>query len=60
MNRIVKNASWIIGCKLLKAMLTLITTMLTARYLGNSNFGLINYTASLVTFMTTLMKIWLY
>ena len=57
MNRIVKNASWIIGCKLLKAMLTLITTMLTARYLGPSNFGLINYAASLVTFMTPLMKL---
>ena len=47
----VKNASWIIGCKLAKAVLTLIVTMLTARYLGPSNYGLINYAASIVTFV---------
>lgn len=53
----VKNASWIIGCKLVKAFLTLIVTMLTARYLGPSNYGLINYAASIVTFVTPIMKL---
>ena len=53
----VKNASWIIGCKLAKAVLTLIVTMLTARYLGPSNYGLINYAASIVTFVTPIMKL---
>ena len=51
--KIIDNASWIIGCKLVKAVLT----FLTARYLGASNYGLINYAASLVTFMTPVMKL---
>lgn len=55
--KIIDNASWIIGCKLVKAVLTLLVTILTARYLGASNYGLINYAASLVTFMTPVMKL---
>lgn len=31
--KIIDNASWIIGCKLVKAVLTLLVTILTARYL---------------------------
>ena len=55
--RVVSNAMWIIGCKLVKALLTLIVTMITGRYLGPSNYGLINYAASIVTFITPLMKL---
>ena len=56
-NKIVKNATWIIGCKIIKAILTLIVTMITARYLGPSNYGLISYAASIVTFVTPIMKL---
>lgn len=55
--RVIKNAAWIIGCKLIKAVLTLVVTMLTARYLGPSNYGTINYAAGLVAFFTPLMKL---
>ena len=55
--RAIKNAAWIIGCKLIKAILTLVVTMLTARYLGPSNYGTINYAAGLVAFFTPLMKL---
>lgn len=57
MNRIVKNAFWIVGCKVIKMFLTLIVTILISRYLGPSNYGLINYAAGLVAFVTPLMKL---
>lgn len=57
MNRIVKNASWIVLCRIAQAVLNLIVSMLTARYLGPSNFGLINYAASIVAFVTPLMQL---
>ena len=57
MNRVAINASWIIVCKIAQAFLGLIINMFTARYLGPSNFGLITYATSLVTFVTPLMQL---
>ena len=51
-NRNFSNAAWIIGCKIVQALLGIIISMLTARYLGPSNFGLINYSAAIVAFVT--------
>ena len=56
-NKTVKNASWIIGCRILQAICALLINMFTARYLGPSNFGLINYAASLVAFLSPLMTL---
>ena len=56
-SRIISNASWIIACKIAQAILSIVISMLTARYLGPSNFGLINYAASLVTFCTPIMQL---
>lgn len=56
-NRIINNAGWMIGCKLVKAVLVLIVTALTARYLGASNYGLMNYAAGLVAFFVPIMKL---
>ncbi len=53
----IKNAGWIIGCKVIKAVLTFIVTMITARYLGPSNYGLISYAASIVAFVAPIMKL---
>lgn len=55
--KVVKNAGWIIGCKIIKAVLTLMVTALTTRYLGVSNYGLINYAAGLVAFVSPLSKL---
>lgn len=52
MNRLVKNASWLIGCKLVQQVLGLIISMMSARYLGPSNYGLINYASSIIAFVT--------
>lgn len=56
-SRVAKNAIWIISCKVVQAVLQLIISMLTARYLGPSNYGLINYAASLVAFFTPVMQL---
>ena len=50
-NKIVRNASWIIICRVAQAVLSLIIGMLTARYLGPSNYGVVNYAASIAAFV---------
>ncbi len=54
-NKVVKNATWIIGIQLVKSLLALVISMLTARFLGPSGFGLINYAASVVSFVAPIM-----
>lgn len=56
-NRVLNNAMWIIGCKVVQAVLALIVSMLTARYLGPSNYGLLNYAISLTAFVMPIMKL---
>lgn len=56
-SRTVKNAVWIIGCRLVQAVIGLAVTMISARYLGPSGYGLINYAASLVTFFVPIMQL---
>lgn len=53
--KVFNNVKWIILCKLVQSILALIISMLTARYLGPSNFGIINYAASLVSFVAPIM-----
>lgn len=53
--KVVENASWIIGMQLVKSLLGVVISMLTARFLGPSNFGLINYASSIVTFVSPIM-----
>lgn len=50
-NKVIKNASWIILCRIVQAVLNLIISMITARYLGPSNYGVINYAASITAFV---------
>lgn len=57
MNRVLKNASWIIICRVVQAVLALIISMITARYLGPSNYGLLNYAMSMVAFVLPVMRL---
>lgn len=57
MNKVAKNATWIIACRIVQAVFALIINMLTARYLGPSNFGLITYASSLVAFVVPVMQL---
>ena len=56
-NKTVQNAKWIIGCKIVQSLLQLVVGMLSARYLGPSNYGLISYAASVVAFMVPVMQL---
>ena len=51
------NAGWIIGCKIVQSILGVIISMLTARYLGPSQFGVINYAAAVVAFVAPIAKL---
>ena len=42
-NKEVGNAGWLIGGKVVQMALSLVVGVITARYLGPSNYGLIGY-----------------
>lgn len=54
-NKLFNNAKWIILCKVAQSLLQLLIGMFTARYLGPSNYGLINYAKSIVAFAVPFM-----
>lgn len=56
-NRFVSNTMWDIGGKVFQMGLTLVVGMLTARYLGPSNYGVIGETASYVSFFLVLCQL---
>ncbi len=56
-NKVVKNASWIIVCRIAQAILSLVVTMLTARVLEPEGYGLINYAVSLVAFVAPIAQL---
>ncbi len=56
-NKTLKNAAWIIGVKVVQTAIGLVISMLTARYLGPSNYGLINYAMSLAAFFAPVMQL---
>lgn len=49
-SRFLGNASWIIFGKVIQVTLGLVISMFTARYLGPSNYGLINYASAFSAF----------
>ena len=54
---VVKNAGWIIGCRIVQSLMALIIGMLSARYLGPSNYGLISYASSVIAFVVPLAQL---
>lgn len=56
-NKVFTNAKWIIAGKIIQSVIQLVVGMLTARYLGPSNYGLINYAASIVAFFVPVMQL---
>ncbi|MBO5411743.1 MAG: flippase [Clostridia bacterium] len=53
-NKEVKNATWLIGGKVAQMLLSLFVGVLSARYLGPSNYGLISYANALIAFFMSL------
>lgn len=53
-NRVAQNAGWIMGEKIIHMLISLVISLITARYLGPSNYGLINYAAAYTAFFTSI------
>lgn len=47
-----KNASWIIASRIYQIVINLAVSMVSVRYLGPDNYGLINYAASFAALLT--------
>ena len=56
-NKVLKNATWIIACKIVQSLLGLVISMLSARYLGPNGYGLISYAQSVVAFVVPIMQL---
>lgn len=56
-NSTTKNAVWIISCKIVQSFLGMVVSVLSARYLGPSNYGLISYAASIVAFVLPIVQL---
>lgn len=50
--RFFTNSFWIIGGTIIKAIIGLIMSIFTARYLGPSNYGIIGYITTIITLVT--------
>ena len=51
------NIGWLIGGKIVNMILQFIVSLATARYLGPSNFGTINYVAAYVSFFSSIASL---
>lgn len=56
-NKESKNAMWLIGGRVAQMVLALFVGILSARYLGPGNYGLINYGTAYVAFFTALCNL---
>lgn len=54
MSRVKRNAGWLIGGNIVNKLVAFIVNIWTARYLGPSNYGLINYAAAYTTLFFSL------
>ena len=50
-NKVFNNISWIVIAKIAQMIISLFVGMLTARYLGPTNYGIIGYVTSYITFI---------
>lgn len=51
------NTGWMMAQQVYSMMLSLVVGSLSARYLGPSNYGLLNYGASIISFFTIISKL---
>lgn len=56
-NKEIKNASWLIGGRIIQMFCSLFVGVLTARFLGPSSYGLIGYAGAYTAFFTSLCNL---
>jgi PST family polysaccharide transporter len=52
LGKLLRNAAWLVGDKVVRLGTTLLVTIWMARYLGPDNFGVFNYSFALVTILS--------
>ena len=55
--KFLSNMGWLIGGKIVNMLLQFFVSLATARYLGPSNFGTINYVAAFVSFFSSIASL---
>ncbi len=55
--KVTKNTMWIMAERIVQMMISLVVGVISARYLGPSNYGILNYGASLVVLFTAISKL---
>lgn len=55
--KFVSNIGWLMGGKIVNMILQFVVSLATARYLGPSNFGTINYVAAFVSFFSSIASL---
>lgn len=53
-SRIARNAGWLVAGKVAQMVISLVVGVLTSRYLGPSNYGLINYASAYTGFFASI------
>ena len=53
-SKVIRNAGWLIGARILQMFFGIFITAWTARYLGPSNTGAVTYVSSIVSFFSSL------
>ncbi len=53
-SRITRNTAWIVGGKVIHMLIALFVGVLSAKFLGPSNYGLINYAAAYTSFFASI------
>lgn len=56
-NKVIGNATWIVACKIVQSILNFIIGTLTMRYLGPTNYGVVTYAVSVVSFFLPIMQL---
>lgn len=56
-SKVAKNTIWIISERVLQMIISLVVGVISARYLGPSNYGTLNYGASLINIFSAITKL---
>lgn len=56
-SKVFSNMKWLVGERIFQMLIGLVINMVTARYLGVNNYGIINYVASFIAFFTPICSL---
>ena len=57
LKRVLSNSGWMMGQQIYNMLLQLIIGSISARYLGPSNYGLLNYSSSIIAFFSIVCRL---